>query len=90
MTTFKKASEAIKKASQQFNKPKTMSEASKELNRLEVELVLIQENIKRVKHRINIGDGVYNAREVGELKHRLIASKSTMTKICNYSTQDYR
>ena len=67
-----------------------MNEALKKLQRLELELILIQENIKRVRERLDKKDGVYNAKEVGELKHRLVAVKSTMTKVCNFSTQDYK
>ena len=66
-----------------------MSKAQIELEQLESELKIIQDNIRRVKRRINLKDGVYNSKEVGELKHRLVAVKSTMTKVCGYSTQDY-
>lgn len=66
-----------------------MTQAQVELEQLESELKIIQDNIRRVKRRINLRDGVYSAKEVGELKHRLVAVKSTMTKVCSYSTQNY-
>lgn len=66
-----------------------MSNALKELEKLQSELTLIQDNIERLKLRQAISDGGYSWSEVGELKHRLVAVKSIMTKVCNYSTQDY-
>lgn len=71
------------------HKSRDMTRAQVELERLESELKIIQDNIRRVKRRINLQEGVYNAKEIGELKHRLVAVKSTMTKVCSYSTQDY-
>jgi len=66
----------------------------KELEKLKIELKQIEDNIKRVEKFKKDYDSSkndyhpYSSRVVGELKHRLIALKQTITEVTKISTFD--
>ena len=64
----------------------------KELEMFEIELKLIQDNIKRLKQYQKNTENKqwkpYHSNVVGELKHRLIALKQRITLVCNITTSD--
>lgn len=64
----------------------------KELEMLEMELMLLQDNIKRIKNyakeRENKKWNPCSSRVVGEFKHRLTSLKQRMTLSSNLTTSD--
>lgn len=64
----------------------------KELDNLEYELKIILDNIKRVrdyaKDDVNKHHRPYQSFVVGELKHRCVALKSTLTRVGKIRTED--
>lgn len=64
----------------------------KELQMFEQELLLIQDNIKRLKEYKNNDENKkykpYHSHVVGELKHRLTALKQRITLVNNITTYD--
>lgn len=65
----------------------------KEIEMLEMELILIQDNIKRMKEfksEFKKGDWKpCNSSVVGEFKHRIIALKQRLTLASKINTNDY-
>ena len=63
-----------------------------ELEMLEMEIKLLQDNIKRLKRYakddINLEWKPYNSNVVGEFKHRLIALKQRITLVSKITTSD--
>ena len=64
----------------------------KELEMFEMELKLLQDNIKRLKQFKKENENAKwqpgHSNVVGELKHRLIALKQRITLVCNINTND--
>lgn len=64
----------------------------KELEMFEMELQLLQDNIKRLKQfKKDNEDAKWtpgHSNVVGEFKHRLIALKQRITLVCNLTTND--
>jgi len=65
----------------------------KELELLEMELILLQDNIKRLKEFKKEQDknpwGLNNSAVVGEFKHRLVSLKSRLTLASKITTHKY-
>jgi len=65
----------------------------KELELLEMELILLQDNIKRLKEFKKEQDKVSwvlnNSAVVGEFKHRLVSLKSRLTLVSKITTHEY-
>ena len=64
-----------------------------EIKKLEMELILMLDNIKRLKQFVkDSGDdgryNVYNAHVVGELKHRGVALKQRLTLVSKVTTRN--
>lgn len=64
----------------------------KELEMFEMELQLLQDNIKRLKQFKKNNENEKwqpcHSNVVGEFKHRLIALKQRITLVCNLTTND--
>ena len=62
--------------------------ANELINILEQELLQIQDNITRVREyaKENKDCPMFNSHVIGELKHRCVAIKSTLTRVCKLST----
>ena len=64
----------------------------KELELLEIEIKLMQDNIKRLKEfqKENKDNKwkPYQSNVVGELKHRAVAMKQRLTQVCKIVTSD--
>ncbi len=60
----------------------------KQLQLLEQELIMLQENIERIKKYQKEGQNVsnYQSRVVGEFKHRIVALKQRLTLVCKMNT----
>ncbi len=65
----------------------------KELEMLEMELVLLQDNIKRMKQfKSEFKKGDYkpcHSRVIGEFKHRVVTLKQRLTLVSNINTNNY-
>ena len=60
----------------------------KQLQLLEQELIMLQENIERIKKYQKDGQNVsnYQSRVVGEFKHRIVALKQRLTLVSKMNT----
>ncbi len=60
----------------------------KQLQLLEQELIMLQENIERIKKYQKEGQNVsnYQSRVVGEFKHRIVALKQRLTLVSKMNT----
>ncbi len=60
----------------------------KQLQLLEQELIMLQENIERIKKYQKDGQNVsnYQSRVVGEFKHRIVALKQRLTLVSQMNT----
>jgi len=60
----------------------------KQLQLLEQELIMLQENIERIKKYQKEGQNVSNSqsRVVGEFKHRIVALKQRLTLVSKMNT----
>jgi hypothetical protein len=63
-----------------------------QLELLEQELIMLQENIKRIKDykndEVNSKWKPYSSRVVGEFKHRIVALKQRLTLVSQIVTSD--
>lgn len=65
-----------------------MKNKNKQLENLKMEIKLFMETIVEVeKHDF---DGIYSSHVVGELKHRGLALKRTLTKLNKITTADFK